>query len=36
MTAYVLNEGRVFGLKPLECSVLLSSVALGGILILLF
>ena len=36
MMAYVVGEGRLFGLKPSEWSVLLVSVALCGFLTLLF
>jgi len=36
MLAYVVNEGRLFALKPSEWSMLLSGVALCGLLTLLF
>lgn len=36
MLAYVVNEGRLFALKPSEWSMLLGGVTLCGLLTLLF
>jgi hypothetical protein len=36
MRAYVVNEGRLFALKPSDWSMLLGGVALCGLLTLLF
>jgi hypothetical protein len=36
MMAYVISEGRLFGLKPSEWSLMLVGVALCGLMTLLF
>jgi len=36
MLSYVINEGRLFALKPSDWSMLLGGVALCGLLALLF